>query len=201
MDGSRVYLNTRARLEVSEDAQERQAVLYEGEAFFEIALDVGRPFRVALVGSEIYVFGTRFNLYQKTSGEVVVTVLEGAVHVEGRKSRGHSAWRRELRANQQMTYGLSGVLRDVETTSIAASAVNWREGRLEIRDEPLANVLEELSRYTDRPIRIRDRRLKQLRVGGALSTRDVRAALARLEKLAPITVEDQGGVFVLRYRE
>ena len=40
----------------------------------------------------------------------------------------------------------------------------------------------------------------QLRVGGALSVRDVRVALGRLEKLAPVRVVETDDTFTLDYR-
>ncbi len=77
----------------------------------------------------------------------------------------------------------------------AANAVRWREGYLEIEDQPLAAVLDELTRYTDQRIVIRDPCVARFRVGGVVSVRDVRSALARLEKVAPLRVEEHDGRF------
>ena len=87
------------------------------------------------------------------------------------------AWHRELHANQQVMYRSKGLIQDVSAVD-ASSAVKWREGVLEIADKPLPQVLDELRRYTDERIVIRDWRLKEIKVGGIMSIRDVPATRA-----------------------
>lgn len=199
-DGSVAYLNTRTQLKWMGDKRERRVVLGTGEALFDVVHDPARPFRVVLDNSEIQVLGTRFNVYRKKDGEVTVTVIEGKVAVkELGQGEARPAWQRELTANQRIVYRPLGLMRDVQETQ-AASAVKWREGVLEIHDQPLSEVLDELTRYTDQRIVIRDPRVAQLRVGGVLSLRDVRVTLARLEKLAPLRVAESGDTFTLDYR-
>jgi transmembrane sensor len=199
-DGSVVYLNTRTRLRWLGDAHDRRVALLEGEAFFNVVHDAARPFRVMLDKSEIRVLGTQFDVYRKKSGDTVVTVLEGNVEVRdpGEQSS-RPAWQRELHANQQIVFRPIGLIRDVHLAS-ALNAVKWREGVLQLQDEPLPDMLDELTRYTDRRILIRDPRLAELHVGGAFSVRDVHAALVRLEKLAPVSVSEIGDTFTLDYR-
>jgi len=198
-DGSVAYLNTRTRLEWIGTLSDRRVALLEGEALFDVVHDPENPFHVVLDNSEIRVLGTRFNVYRKADGETSVTVLEGTVDVHEHGTSGKPAWQRRLSANQQIVYRPLGLLRDVRETP-GSNAVKWREGILEIQDEPLPQVLEELTRYTDYRIVIRDPILNQFRVVGVLSVRDVRGALARLQKLAPVTVTEADGTFTLAYQ-
>jgi transmembrane sensor len=78
--------------------------------------------------------------------------------------------------------------------------VKWREGVLVIDNQPLAEVVDELSRYTDQRIVINDPRIAGLHTGGAVSVRDVHVAFDRLEELAPVRVEEHDGTFTLNYR-
>jgi transmembrane sensor len=199
-DGSVAYLNTRTRLRWIGGDTDRRVELLQGEALFDVAHDPQRPFRVMAGNGEVRVLGTRFNVYRRGDGEVRVTVIDGSVEVCEHDPRdGQPAWSRKLAANQQLAFSSIGLTRDVRSVN-ALNVVKWREGVLELTDEPLAEVLDELTRYTDQRILIKDPRLAQLRLGGALSTRDVRAALARIEKLAPIAVTENGGTFTLDYR-
>ena len=199
-DGSVAYLNTRTKVRWLGNGQDRRVSLVEGEALFDVVHDEAHPFRVMLDNSEIRVLGTRFNVYRKNSGEVVVTVLEGTVQVQEYGQRSGSAeWVRKIRANQQIEYRPIGLMREPHDTE-ALNAVRWRSGVVKFADEPLPNVLDELTRYTDQRILIRDPRLAEFRVGGALSTRDVRRALSRLEELVPIEVKENNGTFTLDYR-
>jgi transmembrane sensor len=198
-DGSVAYLNTRTQISWLGGKHERRVALGEGEALFDIVHDAARPFSVVLDNSEIRVLGTRFNVYRKKNGEVVVTVIEGKVAVrELAPQDERPAWEREVGANQQIVYRPLGLMRDVHPAA-AATAVKWRDGVLELKDQPLSEALDELTRYTDQRIVIRDPRIAELRVGGAVSVRDVRAALARLEKLAPVRVVESGGTYTLDY--
>jgi transmembrane sensor len=197
-DGSVAYLNTRTRLEWLGGAPDRRVALLEGEALFDVAHDEKRPFYVEVDNSQIQVRGTRFNVYRKKSGDVVVTVLEGTVDVqENGEQIGHPAWKRELRADQRIVYRPIGLIEDVHDTE-ALDAVKWRDGILQLANEPLEDVVEELTRYTDRRIVIQDARITKIKVGGSLSTRDVGAALNTITQLRPaIRLTDGGGQYTL----
>jgi transmembrane sensor len=200
-DGSVAYMNTRTKLQWYGSFAERRVALLEGEALFDVVHDEKRPFHVVLDNSEIQVRGTRFNVYRKKSGEVVVTVLEGTVDVqELGQGRARPAWKRELHAGERIMYRPIGLIRDVHATD-ALEAVKWRDGMLQLAGEPLEDVLDELTRYTDRRVVIRDPRIAKMPIGGTLPTRDVREALKRIEDLEPtIIVTEQGGQFTLSHR-
>jgi len=200
-DGSIVELNTRTRLEWTGQGADRSVVLHEGEALFKVQPDPARPFRVLVDQTEIRVLGTAFDVYKKKRGEVAVTVLSGAVEVRDRKSNaGTTGWRQIVRANERVVYQPSSLQHKLATVE-AANVVRWREGVLEIEDEPLSEALEELGRYTDRRIVVADPRLAQLRVGASVTTRDAHAALASLQHMLPMTVSESQGGFTLTYRE
>ena len=201
-DGSVVHLNSQTELRWIGRSGERKVALLRGEALFEVKHDPTKPFTVAVDSSEVRVLGTRFNVHRRASAEVVVTVLEGIVQVSQAQARGSArpAWTRTLNANEQLVYNGSGLVRDIYVAT-GANAAKWREGILEFDDEPLANIVEDLGRYTDRDILIRDPRLGHVRMGGQLSGRDVKGSLDRIAKLAPVTVQESGNTFILDYRQ
>lgn len=200
-EGSVAYLNTRTELRWVGTGKERRVEMSDGEALFDVVHDDAHPFSVILDNSEIRVLGTRFNVYHKPGGDTVVTVLEGTVEVRGLPTRGTQAeWVRRVHANEQIEYRSIGLLREPHTTD-AQSAVRWRQGIYKFRDESIEHVLDELTRYTDQRIVIRDPRIAELRINGALSTRDVRESLRRLQMLEPkIEVKENNNTFTLDYR-
>jgi transmembrane sensor len=201
-DGSIAHLNTRTDLRWLGRAGERRVALLVGEALFEVKHDPAKPFTVVLDASEIRVLGTRFNVRRRENAEVIVTVLDGTVQLLPEHASGSTpAWTRKLVANEQLVYNSTGLVRDVYS-STRANAARWREGILEFQDEPLSNIIEDLGRYSDRKILVRDPRLAQLRLGGQLNVRNnINASLSFLEKLAPIAVHESGNTFVLDYRK
>ena len=76
-DGSVIHLNTRSAVSVELYDRRRNLTLKEGEALFEVAPDVERPFEVTADLGIIRAMGTVFDVYQH-AGSTTVTVLEGA---------------------------------------------------------------------------------------------------------------------------
>ncbi len=82
-DGSKVWLNSASRLKfpVKFTGGSRE-VEVTGEAYFEIAKDKSKPFRVRFNNSTVEVLGTHFNVSAYENDNVqAVTLLEGAVKV------------------------------------------------------------------------------------------------------------------------
>jgi transmembrane sensor len=205
-DGSVGYLNTRTEVRwLGTSGNERRVELLSGEALFDVVHDASRPFTVLLDGSEIRVLGTRFNVYRKKGGDVVVTVLEGTVEVRGVTPGGlNPDWTRKVTANQQIEYRPIGLVADPRPTNPLA-AVTWREGWYQLPEEgtSLSTVVDELTRYTDQRIVIRDSRVAALKLGGALkfNTRDVSSAMRTLDQLPSAQVRESEGAYVIDYRD
>lgn len=195
-EDSVAYMNTRTELSWAGSGNERRVRFTEGEALFDISHDAAHPFSVVLDNSEIRVLGTRFNVYRKPNGDTQVTVLDGTVEVRGLTN---PQWVRTLHANDQIEYRTIGLIREPHPTE-AQNTVLWRSGIYKFTNETIEHVLDELTRYTDHKIWIRDPRIAQRHIGGALSTRDIRGALQRLESFAPIEVKENNGDFTLDYR-
>jgi transmembrane sensor len=202
-EGSVAYLNTRTRLRWLGSDDDRRVELISGEALFDVVHDEARPFSVIMDGSEIRVLGTRFNVYRKDNGDVTVTVLEGTVEVRGfAQGPSQPEWTRLVKANQQIEYRPIGLVTEPHSTD-ALRAVTWRSGVLQLPEEgaTMATVLDELNRYTDKRILIRDPRLADIKVGGAFNTRDVKSALQKLQMGVPtIEVHESEGSYALDLR-
>jgi transmembrane sensor len=202
-EGSVAYLNTRTHLRWLGGGNERRVELISGEALFDVVHDEARPFSVVLDGSEIRVLGTRFNVYRKDSGDVIVTVLEGRVEVRGfAQSATRPGWVRQVVANQQLEYRPIGLVADPHPTD-ALRAVTWRSGWLQLPEEgaTITSVLDELNRYTDKRILIRNPKLAEMKVGGAFNTRDMKSAVRKLQMAVPaIEVNESDGLYTLDLR-
>ncbi|MNJ97095.1 fec operon regulator FecR [compost metagenome] len=87
-DGTKVWLNSLTQLSYPThfEADQRQVTL-TGEAYFKVAKDASRPFRIHANGTTIEVLGTTFNVnaYQN---EVSTSLVEGSVKVlkEGKQT-------------------------------------------------------------------------------------------------------------------
>jgi transmembrane sensor len=192
-DGSTTALNTATRLSWLGGAQRR--VRLSGEALFEVKPDHQRPFQIELKASRITVLGTRFNVYEKANDDVVVTVLEGRVNVQGQAPGGQ--WRQDLTGGEEMQYSPSG--RRVVRVVDPAEATGWQEGKFRSPSASLDRVVGELRRYTRSQIIIADPSLNALNVGGVFDLHNVPLALKRVVESAdvPIILTHSGDQFVL----
>ena len=196
-DGSVVTLGARSELDAVFDADTRQVTLLAGEAFFDVAKDPSRPFFVSVDDTLIRVVGTKFDV-KRTAGDVHVSVLEGVVDVMKAKDLvaaedeplGRIQTKR-LTAGQKIIADARPSLppvRQIETAMPGA----WRSGRLAYEDASLLEIVADVNRYSDRPIRIASNEIGDMRFTLGFQTSEIDAWLAVLEETQPVRVVDRG---------
>lgn len=79
-DGSFVTLNKQSSISYANSFTKERHVKLEGEAFFNVAQDPGRPFVIKVNDVTVKVLGTSFNI-KSTNGKTEVIVETGAVEV------------------------------------------------------------------------------------------------------------------------
>ena len=143
-DGSRVWLNAASslRFPVAFPSGARE-VEVKGQAYFEVARDKSRPFRVRAGDAEVEVLGTHFDIMAYPGeSELLTTLVEGSVRF---RSPGGDA---RLRPGQQSSVrGLQAprVRDDVDIERVMA----WRDGIIEFRGDDIGSVCRTLSRAFD----------------------------------------------------
>ncbi|MEQ9557384.1 MAG: FecR domain-containing protein [Rhodospirillales bacterium] len=181
-DGTHVHMDTATALRLDFTGHRRRAALLGGRAYFDVARDAARPFVVTAGPAEVTVIGTRFDL-RLDDDSVSVAVEHGrvAVGING----------------QPLTHadGLAGgnSLRiDLATRAVQRAATTpgidtaWRDGRLEVEDWSIAQVLAELGRYHRGVILLGDAAFGHQRVSGSFD-------LTRPEQAARSVARAQGG--------
>jgi transmembrane sensor len=79
-DGSQVTLNKQSTIEYAASFKKQRSVKLEGEAFFNVAQDPGKPFVLKVNDVTVRVLGTSFNV-KSVNGKTEVIVETGAVEV------------------------------------------------------------------------------------------------------------------------
>lgn len=173
-DGSSIQLNTGTVVEVDYRRDARRIRLIEGESLFDVAHDPSRPFVVAAARGAVRAVGTSFSVRLRRE-EIVVIVSEGTVGIINDADR-----RTQIEAEPAalITTGQAAVISgaNLATQTIdpqeLARRLSWSRGELSFEGEPLAQVLEEMSRYTDLRFDIADPELAQLPIGGRFPISD-----------------------------
>jgi transmembrane sensor len=148
-DGTQVWLNaaTSIRFPVTFPEGERRVTL-RGEAYFEVARDAARPFRVEASGSLVEVMGTHFNVnaYEDESA-VRTTLLEGRVGVRSMR-KGTADRMNVLAEGQQASVTGDGTVR-VTSEADTEEAVAWKNGRFQFNSSDLRSIMRQIARWYD----------------------------------------------------
>ena len=176
-DGSQVMLNSATHLRVERRLRSRQIELVEGEASFTVE-HADKPFIVRSQGVSVLDIGTVFNVRSDTRG-VAVAVLEGAVDVSSEQSPPQ-----RLHGGQQVLasagrVGASGVVDKARVTA-------WQQGKLRFDGTPLSEVLVDIQRYRQAPVRLADPRLGALRVSGEYDSVAIESLIDLLPAILPV---------------
>lgn len=204
-DGSRIRLGAKSQLFVNFTSQTRYLVLEGGEAFFEVAKDVQRPFLVQAGEVTIRAVGTEFNV-RLVMDQTIVAVTEGAVDVlqsltpnDGPPRQAATREAPEairLVAGEQVSIGPAADLVSVRQIEPKA-VIGWQEGRLEFVDEPLGMVIGTIERYSHREVVIADKTINELRFTGTISREHIDEWLFALAEIFPVEVRRVGNETVL----
>ena len=144
-DGSEVWLDVASSITYpTAFAGKERNVEITGEAYFEVAHDANRPFRVKAGNTVVQVLGTHFNVNAYgDDAEIKTTLLQGMVKV--------------ITANADLTItpGEQAVTsidqpgikmnKDVDLDEVIA----WKEGLFNFNDANLKTVMRQLSRWYD----------------------------------------------------
>jgi transmembrane sensor len=187
-DGSRVMLSAQTSINVDFNGSKRNLELSVGEAYFKVKHDRQHPFIVHAGDISVTAVGTAFDV-RRESDEVTVTVEEGTVEIAGNvfASKGlPTTWRAE--AGYQLTYssqGRTAMITNVDTSS----ALKWRSGELAYVWEPLGAVIEDLNRYSEHKVIIKDPAIAELRFTGTVFTASMDDWLKAVEQVYPVRAE------------
>ena len=204
-DGSTIALNTASQISVRYSDEERFVQLIRGEAIFEVASNVDRPFVVRANNTIVEAIGTAF-LVRFESELFEVAVTEGSVKVTDLMNitadapdeagtpvpavRTHSVATEPivLAAGQALSLPVGGsvampefaVVEEISERQLQRKMA-WQEGLLDFSDSPLEEVIREVSRHTTLNIEIEDPALRELMFGGVFRTGDTEPLFQALE--------------------
>lgn len=143
-DGTNVWLNAASALKYPNHfGDEARIVEIVGEAYFSVAHDNRRPFKVISSGQTIEVLGTKFNISAyPDEPETKTTLVEGKIRLS-LASRETT----ELDPGQQATFSDSTSLVVTEVDIFDHTA--WREDKILLNDARLPEVMRQIERWYD----------------------------------------------------
>lgn len=192
-DGSKVTLDTNSELKVwRRRSGDRRLELVRGRAFFDVAKDPSRPFVVRTDQGSVTALGTAFDV-RKEPKSLKVTLVEGKVRIKPPVSvaKGEQV---EMTAGHEYVGG-EGSWR--VTRDNTPFEVSWVAGDLVFNEEPLAVIVDEMNRYTQRKIVIGDPAVGQQRLSAVLKIGETETFLSSVQMLGMAKVQAPRGQDIL----
>ncbi|MCV6604254.1 MAG: FecR domain-containing protein [Porticoccaceae bacterium] len=176
-DGSRVILGASSKIQVDYSDTERTITLIRGQAFFEVARQVDRPFVVRSGKVAATAVGTRFDVRRGVT-ETAVAVEEGLVDTRYQDSEPL-----RLSAGQQVMVSPANGIGDVQTLDQVGQ---WRQGRLAYVNVKLVEMIADANRYHPRNIILVSDEIADLTLTAVFRSDQIDAMLETLTQVFPI---------------
>ncbi|MBK5373074.1 FecR family protein [Pseudomonas sp. TH43] len=177
-DGSALTLNARSRVVPLFDHTQRLLALRSGELWVDVAKDPSRPFVVETEHGRMRALGTKF-LVQQSDELTRLVMLHSQVEVVTA-----SGARQVVEAGESLLFNDLGIL-SLQRSNGHESA--WTQGRLEVRDRPLSEVIDSLRRYRRGIVHVSPE-VADLRLSGLYPLDDSDRTLQLLERSLPIRI-------------
>lgn len=185
-DGSKVSLNSGSIIEIAHEFNKSNREVYlEGEAFFEVERDTARPFIVKTESNlQVRVMGTSFNVKSyKSDHTIETTLVSGKVELIQNNKKQHVI---ALSPNQKATFHKAEDKINIDQVS-TAEIISWKEGVLIFDNEPVQNVLNNLERWYDVEIRIKDKEINTYTFSGKVERKTkIEEVLELIEASSPV---------------
>ena len=183
-DGSEITLGGASRIRGEFRGKSRELELMAGNAYFDIARDEARPLTVVADGVQVHVLGTRFDI-KKRADRVSVAVDSGHVSV----SADGAEDARDLLAGDRIVSTPARGLGPVEAFDLRKE-LSWRSGRLSFVNAPLRDIVADMNRYSERPVRLASGAPADMRLTLSFSTQQIGQVLAGLDAAYAIQVKE-----------
>jgi len=214
-DGSHIALDSNSLLKVRLLQKARLLELVRGQAHFEVAHDVARPFTVHARDKTVVATGTSFNV-DLFGPNVIVTLIEGRVSVlQDRAARlpivapataplvvARLAPGEQFVGPLPVAEGSRSTPPPVVLKRVSIDRTTaWETGQLVFENEALSSVAQRVARYTDQPIVV-DPDVATLQLSGVFNAGDLPAFVGAVQRVLPVTAatEDDGAVHLRRRR-
>ncbi|WP_316818459.1 FecR family protein [Pedobacter nyackensis] len=191
-DDSHVWLNSASSIKfpVNFSPSKERRVFISGEAYFEVAKDKKKPFRVVSDGQVVSVYGTHFNVNSyKDEGGTRTTLLEGSVDVNG-----------TLLKPKQQAINENGVIKVIPAD--LEYIIAWKNGDFRFKTETLESIMRKVSRWYNVDVEFQSPLLKNIEFGGVMTKyTSVSKVLKMLELTGEASFELKGRTILVKDRK
>lgn len=162
-DGTQVWMNSDSELRFPVDfVGDERRVYLKGEAYFQVAKNADKPFRVEASEMVVEALGTSFDVNSYREGNFLfATLVEGSVKVSLRGSGNECV----LTPGEQAVCS-AGLLNIVDVN--INDVIGWKDGRFVFSNMTLEEISGQLERWYDVQISFQDMQVRKYRFTGVM---------------------------------
>jgi ferric-dicitrate binding protein FerR (iron transport regulator) len=187
-DGTKVWLNAASSIRFPVSFVGKQRIVeITGEAYFEVAKNKQKPFRVMFNGSMVEVLGTHFNVNAYADEESMnTTLLEGSVKIVKGKNQ------KIIKPGEQAQIRNDGTVRTVANVNTDA-VVAWKNNAFLFDNTDVKKLMRQLSRWYDVDVAFKGAIDESLTFNGTISrTAMLSTVLKMLESTGDVKFSIEG---------
>lgn len=183
-DGSRVFLNAGSKISYPENFLENRLVSLEGEAFFQVAPNPDKPFRIKSGSIKTKVLGTSFNINAYSKGNEKISVNSGVVEVSSLKNPSQKI---KLLKNMQLFFHPDKKPGISQKNSANYNA--WTNNIIVLNKTSLGETARILENWFDIQIEFANPALRKLTISGKFKDEKLETVLKSIALIKNLKIE------------
>ncbi len=197
-DGTKVWINAMSTIKYPVTFEEKTRIVevLEGEAYFEVTKNTGKPFIVRVNDYNIKVHGTSFNISSYKNDDIIhTTLIEGSVEINSIKGLPEESFM--LDPNQQFSFNKSNLVAEVKEVE-SSNFNSWINGRFSFDDTSLEDIFKILERWYKIEVFYDDHSAKKELFTGELPRyNDMHRILNKIEYVSKVKFEVDKNIIVV----
>ncbi|WP_037317903.1 FecR family protein [Salegentibacter sp. Hel_I_6] len=182
-DGSKVFLNASSKINYPENFKEDRKITLEGEAYFQVAPNPEKPFRIKSGAIETKVLGTSFNINAYSPGREKISVNSGVVEV----TYGNDPLQK-VRLTKNMQLAFHGKEKPNITEWNSENYNAWTKNIIVLNKTSLGETAKILENWYDVNIDFADPTLQKLTISGKFKDEKLETVLQSIALIKDLEI-------------
>ena len=186
-DGTKVWMNSNTRISYASNINEadQRKVILEGEAYFKVKKDPGRPFIVQSKSFSTTALGTAFNVNAYPDGDnIVVSLEEGKVLIKQDDKKADSY---VLTPGHQLTYSILEKKLGINPFNSEVE-LGWIKGILSFKDADFDEICKRLEKFYSVKIEVKGEK-PQWKYSGRFENASLEQVIERVASVEKINYQ------------
>ena len=190
-DGSKVWLNSGSTLRYPDKFVDHERVVFiEGEAYFEVASSVKRPFIVNTPNIQVVATGTKFNVYDRGKESIKgISLVSGKVSISRLVGDNKNNPISSLNPGQHLKFDLEKETKEIIEEDMY-KYYSWKDNKIIFRNDSMSEVARRLGNIYGVDIELQGEELNDYRYRATFEKESLIEILRLLKISAPIDYKE-----------